>query len=179
MLRPNLRWLVVPMLVSAALAANSMRPPSGHTHSDVADRQVRALKQAILDEIYADGYQTEYRNLETAPGKARIPIYVSPRLSRGVGHVIYKLMPFGRVDRVFQVGKHGLVVLWSDPHNGFPPNGGTSMRTVFLSDQFVLKAMGTWKKHHVTVLFHPPKRMIQEAKKRQKKRYGAYLMYPN
>lgn len=86
--------------------------------------------------------------------------------------MIYKLMPFGEVERYFEIRKDGMVVLYGDPANGFPPNGGPSMKTVYLPDSGVMHAKLTWIKRHVVIPFEPSRSVLLRAARRQKKRTG-------
>lgn len=159
--------LLVPTMppLTAAKAQNTL--------PTVTKEQIAALVQAIQDEIYDYGYEAEYENLTSAPGEAKVPIYVNPHLIQpAVGEVIYKLMPYGEIERIFELGKNGFVVLDGDPENGFPPNGGPSIKTVYLSDRYVTGAKLTWVKCHITVLFNPSTATLLQAAGRQKERVG-------
>ena len=72
--------------------------------------EITELKQAICDEIYDYGYYSEFYQIGNNVGTpqhwvARVRIYIDPMYNSAdqYGQVIYKLMPYGRIYRLFNI----------------------------------------------------------------------------
>lgn len=143
----------------------------------ITTKEITAVVQAIEDEIYDYGYYEHYFQLGENVGspmdwKARLPIYIDPDVSAdGVGHAIYKLMPFGEVFRAIALRADGTVLLVGDPQHGFPPTQ-PSVRTVFMDDVEVCRLKATWRKRDMQVWVSPSAAMLNGAAERQKARIG-------
>jgi hypothetical protein len=146
----------------------------------VSDSQVKAVIQAVEDEIYDYGYQKQFyqmgKDVGTSPNapRSRIRIYIEPEVDAedGGARVIYKLMPHGEVLRDFVIRKDGLVVLSGNPQNGFPPTQEASTKTVYMDDDEVCQMKHDWLKEFFVVDDSPSPERIQEAAQRQKARTG-------
>ncbi len=146
----------------------------------VSESEVKAVIQAIEDEIYDYGYQKQFyhmgEDVGTSPNapRSRMRIYIEPEVDtedRG-GRVIYKLMPYGEVLRDFIIRKNGLAVLDGDPQNGFPQTEESSTQTVFMDDDEVCQMKHDWLKAFFVVDDSPSPERIHEAAQRQKIRTG-------
>ena len=143
--------------------------------SKPTDQQIAAIVQAVEDEIYDWGYEKNYTDIGTtgAVGEAtEVAIFVHTEIDdRGVGGVIYRLMPFGEVVRQFTLRPGGIVVLEGDPWNGFPASQPDT-RTVYLDDDWVC----TYKQKAIRATFtvdpHVSRARKEEAIQRQIVRLG-------
>jgi hypothetical protein len=136
---------------------------------EVTEPDVQAVIIAIKDEIYANAFQREYLDV----GPENIPLYINPHWENGMIWIIYKLMPYGEVFRGAHLNKdQQLAVLQGDPHNGFPPTQGGSMKTVYLNDEDVIRMKMTWKKSLFSIDMKPKTEQVQEARKRQETRFN-------
>jgi hypothetical protein len=145
----------------------------------VSESEVKAVIQAVEDEIYDYGYQKRFYQMGEDVGtsnapRSRIRIYIEPEVDAedGGGRVIYKLMPHGEVLRDFIIRKNGLVVLSGNPQNGFPPTQESSTKTVYMDDDEVCQMKHDWLKDSFVVDDSPSSERIQEAAQRQKTRTG-------
>ena len=87
---------------------------------------IRALVQAIQDEIYVDNLQANGYNAGVPAGKGayRLELYVQPAFNdQGLAWAIYKLMPYGEVLRMFWIGRDGTVFLYGGSKTQFSPTG--------------------------------------------------------
>jgi hypothetical protein len=136
----------------------------------VSDADIRAVVEAIKDEIYANGYYTAYIDVE----RDKVPVYVNPKIENIMVWVIYRLMPFGEILRgaVVSLDKR-LVFLHRDPQLGFPASDGAAMKTVYLSDEDVIEKKTTWRRIYVSIDLKPTAERLEEARQRQKLRYGS------
>jgi hypothetical protein len=139
----------------------------------LSDSQGKAVIQAIVDEIYDYDYQKDFYDIGTPIGKrgTRLTAYVSPMLNDHEGKVIYKLMPYGEVFRLFRIREDGLVTLYGDPEIGFPPTQPNTL-TVYLNDDEICTQKRAWNRLQFTIDFSPSDSTIQEVVVRQKKRFG-------
>jgi hypothetical protein len=145
---------------------------------------IPAIVQAVEDEIYDHGYETNYFEIDnqgagdTTP--AKISIYISKEISEdgGDGIAVYKLMPYGEVYRLFYVRQDGLVMLLGEPEQRFHPTGG-SMLTVYMSDDDVCDfIMRQAIKSSFVVDPEVSKQRLSEAIRRELKRTGfSYRRY--
>ena len=143
--------------------------PSAWGAEKVTDAAIRSVITAIEDEIYANGYHTDYIDV----GADRVPVYVNPRIENGMVWVIYKLMPHGEICRgaVLSADKQ-MAMLQRDPHLGFPAHDGSATKTVYLGDEDVIEMKTTWRKVYMSIELKPSVRRLEEAKQREAVRYG-------
>jgi len=132
---------------------------------------VTKLVEAIEDEIYARGYETKYADLgePREQGEHRLPVYIQPTVSEGRGWIIYKLMPFGEIYRMFSISKDGAVSLHGNPSNGFPPTQPDYL-TLYMDDEDLCKTKHDWRKEYFLVELHPSAKRVSEAKVHQRQR---------
>lgn len=166
------RWVVLPVLVCLGILVGIAGPTNGGP-SRITSAQVRAVGQAIEDEIYDRGLQKHSYMVgpEIRPGVTQLPYYVRPTLKGGEGGVIYKLMPYGEVIRGFYFKPNGLAVLDGDPDSGFPPTD-PDMLTLYLDDDQVCNWKHTWLRLHFEVIDNPSAERSSQAAMRQKERVG-------
>lgn len=157
-------------LPMSALATPSYR----HLKSSEIDK----LKQAVEDEIYDYGYFTEFYEIGDNVGtpqhwEARVHLFINPlyNVADQHGEVIYKLMPYGQIYRVFYIDAAGDVTLDGNPQNGFPITQ-PSHQTVFMDDLDVCRDEQSWMDTSFVVDTQPSQDMIKQAAKRQKERTG-------
>jgi hypothetical protein len=156
-------------------------PSSGyaeHRKRPVTAPEVKAVIQAVEDEIYDYGQHGEFYQIGDNLGtpqhwKSRMRIYINPEydLEDGVGQVIYKFMPYGEILRFFFLEGDGKVELDGDPHNRFPPTQ-PSLQTVYMDDQKVCRMKQSWLKRFFVIDVSPTPEIIQQAARRQKLRTG-------
>jgi hypothetical protein len=139
--------------------------------------QIVKIKQAILDEIYDYGLNKDFYQMGDNVGVpqhwlARMHLYINPIYSadRG-GAVIYKLMPYGQIYRVFDIDKGGDVTLDGDPGNHFPQTQ-PSYQTVFMDEGDLGRLERAWLKSSFVVDAEPTDDIIRGAALRQKARTG-------
>jgi len=141
--------------------------------------QVRALKEAITDEIYDYGYEGSFFPEGGPVGQAvtesetRVPLYVNPAIKNGEGEVIYKLMPYGEVFRIFHLHANGLVVLDGDPEIGFPATQ-PDRKTVYMDDSTLASMRADWARVSFEIFLNPQSRVLQKAIERQKLRNNGF-----
>lgn len=95
-----------------------------------------AVVQAILDEMYVDNLQPYVIDVgkELSRSEYQLNIYFKPTLNKdSAGWVIYKLMPYGQVYRLFSIRSDGLAVLYGKLRDRFPPTQ-PSYLTVYMDD---------------------------------------------
>ncbi|MGI0133521.1 MAG: hypothetical protein ACREBW_00990, partial [Candidatus Micrarchaeaceae archaeon] len=85
--------------------------------------------------------------------------------------VIYKLMPYGQIYRVFYIDAAGDATLDGNPQNGFPITQ-SSHQTVFMDDLDVCRDEQSWMDTSFIVDTSPTLDMIKDAAQRQKQRTG-------
>lgn len=174
--------IVVAVLCFCSFAAVSVLL-AGAQHREkrkITDAEVKAVIQAIEDEIYDRGYEEEYAVVDTPPacGPRKnsncIRIYINPEIEvDGTGgEVIYKLMPYGEVFRDYGILDSGLVVLSGDPHNEFNPTYEDARKTVYMDEDLVFRMKRDWLKSFFVVDESPGEKMIDAAARRQKSRTG-------
>jgi hypothetical protein len=163
------------LLMIAALASPAFGEQGKRSLTDV---EVKAIKQAVEDEIYDYGQQGGFYQLGENLGASehwigQLPIYVNPVYDthENIGQIVYKLMPYGEVFRVFSLLKNGQVELDGDPHNKFPLSQPSHL-TVFMDDAEICRIKRTWIKGSFIVDVSPTLAMVQEASRRQKVRTG-------
>lgn len=131
-----------------------------------------AVVQAILDEMYADNLQPYIIDVgkELSPSVYQLNIYFKPTLNKdNAGWVIYKLMPYGQVYRLFSIRSDGLAILYGKLRDRFPPTQ-PSYLTVYMDDDELCQMERDWEKGHFTVQLKPSAERLAQAGARQKKR---------
>lgn len=131
-----------------------------------------AIVQAILDEMYVNDLQPETIDVgvEVSPSERQMEAYFKPSLNKnGEGWIIYKLMPYGEVYRLFAIEPNGLAVLYGRLQNHFPPTE-PSYLTVYMDDDDLCRMKKEWGKSYFRVDLKPSSKRIAEARARQEKR---------
>lgn len=140
----------------------------------VTETQVRAIVEAIQDEVYSRRLQNGFfmigEPLERDQA-TRIPLYVDPTLHGSTGWVVYKFMPYGEVYREFDFAD-GIVSFVANPFNNFPCTQ-PSRKTVCMNDDDIIRIKTSWKKAFVDIEFNPSRSRTKLALERQKRR-GSY-----
>lgn len=144
----------------------------------LTNAEITELKQAISDEIYDYGYYSNFYQIGENVGtpqhwKARVCIYIDPMYDSvdQHGQMIYKLMPFGQIYRLFYIDKDRKVTLDGNPQNRFPITQ-PSRQTVYMDDEEVRQDEQAWTKSSFTIDTEPSIGTIQAAARRQKIRIG-------
>ncbi len=131
-----------------------------------------AVVQAILDEMYVDNLQPYVIDVgkELSRSEYQLNIYFKPTLNKdNAGWVIYKLMPYGQVYRLFSIRSDGLAILYGKLRDRFPPTQ-PSYLTVYMDDDDLCQMERDWGKGHFTVQLKPSAERLAQARARQKKR---------
>jgi len=165
--------LLVLLLVPSSVVASGA---SKYRH--LAPSEVGMIKQAVEDEIYDYGYYGEFYEIGRNVGTpkhwiARVHIYINPVYDAvdQHGEVIYKLMPYGQIYRLFYIEGKDQIKLDGDPQNHFPITQ-PSHQTVFMDDAEVCRLEQSWMKAVFIVDTTPSLEMIRSAARRQKARTG-------
>lgn len=164
------------LLVLTATALAQGKRPNANTETQGAQKLTaadeEAVEQAILDEMYAhhlQGYVADIGKQESGP-VYQLRAYFKPNLnSNRAGWVIYKLMPYGQVLRMFSLRSDGLAVLYGRLRDRFPPTQ-PSYLTVYMDDDQLCQFERDWSKEHFDVLLKPSTDRVAEALARQRKR---------
>jgi hypothetical protein len=169
-MKRTLTVMLLCFLPMYALAAPSYR--------HLKPSEIEKLKQAVEDEIYDYGYFTEFYEIGGNVGtpqhwKASVHLFINPLYSSTEQHgeVIYKLMPYGQIYRVFYVDAAGNVTLDGNPQNRFPITQ-PSHQTVFMDDLDVCRDERSWIDTSFVVDTSPTSDTIKAASQRQKERTG-------
>lgn len=165
------------MLVVAAIPTSTKQVSVGRNSQTVSvprlsQNDKQAVELAIVDEMYANGLQGYAADVGTEiPDSAyQLTAYFQPTLNKeNASWVIYKLMPYGEVYRLFAIEPNGLAVLYGRLQNRFPPTE-PSYLTVYMNDDDLCRMKKEWGKSHFTVELKPSRRRIAEARARQQKR---------
>ncbi len=131
-----------------------------------------AVVQAIVDEMYINNLQGYGFDVgkQISDSAYQLKVYFKPTLnSDRIGWVIYKLMPYGEVLRMFSVRSDGLAVLHGKLRDRFPPTQ-PSYLTVYMDDDELCQSKRECSKQHFTVELKPSANRIAEARARQQKR---------
>jgi hypothetical protein len=167
------------LLVLLLLSASSPATAQSTTKIRLTQSQTKALVQAVQDEIYDREYQG-YFFPEGGPvgdvisdSRTRVSLYVDPVVDDGEGEVVYKLMPYGEVLRLFHVHKDGTIVLDGDPELGFPASQ-PNRKTVYMEDRAVDRIKREWLKSSFEIDLSPRSETLQDAIRRQKERTGGF-----
>jgi len=162
--------VLVCLLPMSALAAP--------TYRHLKPAEIEKLKQAVEDEIYDYGYFAEFYEIGDNIGtpqhwKARVHLFINPlyNSTEKHGEVIYKLMPYGQIYRLFYIDAAGEVTLDGDSQNHFPITQ-PSHQTVFMDDLDVCRREQSWLDIFFIVDTSPTLGMIKDAAQREKQRTG-------
>jgi len=163
-----------------AILVLSTQAHSGPRMRKTSESDLRAVVQAVEDEIYDYAYEKKFYHMgenvagATSATRTSMRIYVDPEIDSTdeSGRIIYKLMPYGEVLRDFVIRRDSLVVLSGDPQNGFPQTQESSTKTVYLDDDEVCRMKHDWIKSYFVVDDSPSPERVQDAIKRQKLRTG-------
>lgn len=131
-----------------------------------------AAKQAIVDEIYANSLQGYVADvgLKTSNSVYSLTVYFKPSLNADKeGWVIYKLMPYGQVLRMFTIRNDGIAVLFGNLRDHFPPTE-PSYLTVYMNDDELCRNEKEWEKDFVEVHLIPTRDRVSAAHRRQRQR---------
>jgi hypothetical protein len=131
-----------------------------------------AVVQAIVDEMYANNLQPYVIDVakELSRSEYQLNVYFKPTLNKdNAGWVIYKLMPYGEVYRLFSLRNDGLAILYGKLRDCFPPTQ-PSYLTVYMDDDELCQMKKEWQKEQFTVELKPSADRIAEARARQQKR---------
>lgn len=149
-----------------------------HRRRKITDPEVKAVIQAVEDEIYDYGYEENYyqfgEEVQIDPRHLihRVPIYIRPEIEDGGGEAIYELLPYGEVFRSFDIGKDGVAVLDGNPENGFPQSDEYSRKTLWMEDAAVFQMKQHWLKHSFDIDASADEKTMDAAARRQKLRTG-------
>jgi hypothetical protein len=140
--------------------------------------EIKAIDAAVQDEIYDYGYFSDFYQIGQNIGTpthwiARSRIFINPiyNIANGDGQIIYKLMPYGQIYRLFYLSSGGGVQLDGDPQNHFPITQPSRL-TVYMDEEEVCRYERTWIKGFFTIDANPSDEIIEAAAKRQKVRSG-------
>jgi hypothetical protein len=131
-----------------------------------------AVVQAIIDEMYANNLHPYVIDVgkELSRSQYQLNLYFKPTLNKdNVGWVIYKLMPYGQVYRLFSIRGDGLAIIYGKLRDHFPPTQ-PSYLTVYMDDDQLCQMEKEWQKGHFEVELKPSVDRVLEAQERQKKR---------
>jgi hypothetical protein len=131
-----------------------------------------AVVQAIIDEMYVNNLQPYVIDVgkELSRSEYQLNVYFKPSLNKdNVGWVIYKLMPYGQVYRLFSMRSDGLAILYGKLRDHFPPTQ-PSYLTVYMDEDELCQIEREWQKGYFTVQLKPNVDRVAEARARQKNR---------
>ncbi len=158
-------------VVLALLALPSFRPREVEPLD--ASQYSGAIVQAIQDEIYDYGYEGwGWDAADKFEGDTyQMHVYIEPTAKNYSGRVIYKLMPYGEVLRIYAVQKNGLIRLDDNPELGFGAERPDRL-TLYLDDDEVSQFKRTWLRSNFSIELHPSKERLRQGAERQIKRGG-------
>jgi hypothetical protein len=140
--------------------------------------EVQSVEHAVQDEIYdyeyfGSSYQIGQNIGTPEHWISRLHIYINPVYDAADDHgeVIYKLMPYGQVYRLFFLDSKNGVQLDGDPQNKFPITQPSHL-TVYMDEDDVCRDERKWMKSFFTIDTAASPAIIQAASKRQKSRTG-------
>jgi hypothetical protein len=168
------RAILILLLVQLASTLPTAAQGKG---TKITETEVKAAIQAVQDEIYDYSYEKHFFQMGENGGdsplhwRSRLPIYIDPQIDNVGGRLIYKLMPYGEVLRMYSIDESGQVVLDDQPDLGFPPSR-QSTKTVYLKDDDVCRMKHDWIKSFFEIDVSPGPETVQFAARRQKKRTG-------
>jgi hypothetical protein len=164
-----MRLMTTVFLVLVAVAPVGRAQGPASQGPAVTDSEIRLVVTAIRDEIYTNGYEPRYLDLQSDS----IALYVSPQRKAGEIWVIYKLLPFGEILRAVSPSPDGsLMLLAGNPENGFPPTRSTAMLTLYLKDDSVIRDKAQWKRVWFSIDTRPSVAEKDLARQRQARRYA-------
>ena len=165
--------------LSLLLISSSPSSAQGPMKIRLTQSATKALVQAVQDEIYDRGYQGNFfpeggpvGDLISA-SRTRVPLYVDPVVEGGEGQVIYKLMPYGEVLRLFHLHDDGMIELDGDPELGFPASQ-PNRKTVYLKDDDLERLKHEWSRSSFEIDLWPSPEAVQDVVRRQKRRTGGF-----
>jgi hypothetical protein len=171
--------MIVICLISAMFLGQGNAQSKSSVTVTLKPQQTAALQKAITDEIYDYEYEEGYFP-EGGPvghlvseSDTRVPLYINPTIKDGQGEIIYKLMPYGEIFRIFHLRADGLVLLDGDPQIGFPASQ-PDRKTVYMDDAELALMRAKWIHASFEVLLDPPQETIQNAVSRQKLRNDGF-----
>jgi hypothetical protein len=143
------------LIAILALSSSGLReegPPVTFKYND-------AIVQAIQDEIYDYGYEGwGWDAADKIEGNTyQLHVYIEPRTENYSGRVIYKLMPYGEVLRLYAVQKNGLIRLDDNPELGFGAERADRL-TLYLDDDEVLQFKRTWPRTSFSIAANQARR---------------------
>jgi hypothetical protein len=165
---------VLLVLTSTALPQgkrlNANTETQGAQKLTTADEE--AVEQAIVDEIYAhhlQGYMADVGKQQSG-SVYELNAYFKPTLnSNKAGWVVYKLMPYGQVLRMFTLRRDGVAMLYGKLRDRFPPTQ-PSYLTVYMGDDELCQFETNALKAHFDVSLKPSAERVAQALARQKER---------
>jgi hypothetical protein len=136
-------------------------------------RQKESLASAIEDEIYDYGLEANFAYIGKALDGERqeVPLFVVKDSTTSSYRLIYRLMPYGELYRIAEVGPDGTVNLSRNPEMGFTPETSTTL-TEYYDDDLICSLKQTALRLSFVVELHPSKTRVQEAIRNQQVRYG-------
>jgi hypothetical protein len=131
------------------------------------------MVRAVEDEIYDYNLQEKFRSVGKAVGsdEFQIPLFVTDDSKGSSYYVIYRLMPYGEMYRLVNIGDDGLARLFRNPRSGFPPDAPATP-TVYYDDDHICQLKHDAIKLWFTVNMNPSEERLMEAIQGQKNRYG-------
>jgi len=165
-----LLFLTLTQGVSQERKASSNEKSDGSQPLSQADKD--AVMQAIVDEMYANDLQPYVMDIgkEVSRSEYQVGVYFKPTLnSNRAGWVIYKLLPYGEVLRMFILRSDGSAVLFGKLRDRFPPTQ-PSYLTVYMDDNELCQAKKDWQKEYFSVELKPSEERVSKARARQQKR---------
>lgn len=169
----------VTLLCSCLLVAQSTSGGESGARARVTQSEINSLIQAVQDEIYDYEYEEHFFPEGGPVGevisstRVRVPLYIEPEITEGVGRAIYKLLPHGEIIRYFHLQNDGTVKLEADPQLQFPASQ-PSRKTVYVRDDDLCRMKHDWIKSAVDIDLSPDSRRIQDAVRRQKRRNSGF-----
>lgn len=130
------------------------------------------VEQAIVDEIYAHNLQGYVADVgkQQSGSVYEFNAYFKPNLNNNkAGWVVYKLMPYGQVLRMFTLRRDGVAVLYGKLRDRFPPTQ-PSYLTVYMDDDELCRFETNALKAHFDVSLKPSAEGVAQALARQKER---------
>jgi hypothetical protein len=166
--------LVFLALLHGSVAQEPIAGPNtkGDSAQSLSTADKNAVMQAVVDEIYAEHLQGYVADVgkNMSGFEYQLNAYFKPTLnSDRAGWVIYKLMPYGQVLRMFSIRSDGVAVLYGKLRDRFPPTQ-PSYLTVYMDEDQLCQFEKEWSKEHFNVTLKPSADRIAEALARQRTR---------
>lgn len=164
------------LLIMGLTAAGQEPPLDTNTQANGVQKltpvEEKAVTRAIVDEIYVhhlQGYVADVGKQQSA-SIYELNAYFKPTLnSNKVGWVVYKLMPYGQVLRMFTLRRDGVAVLYGKLRDRFPPTQ-PSYLTVYMDDGELCRFETNALKANFNVSLRPSAERVGQAVARQKER---------